>query len=162
MIDRPSPGPAGKIQMISPTKPQGGSAGATPAYRQAKILQTCSLQSHSVSRGTRRLWCYGSVPTAPPDFTPDALKEKQGVSGNLAPATWPLWQVITILCFTSPTHKSRITISPLNTFSPFDGSCYNYIAIAGYLISFIALWWSVQMNNLSILQTNRYTEVLEK
>lgn len=85
----------------------------------------CCLQSHSISRGTRRLLCYGSVPTASPDFTPDIPKERQGVSRNLAPATCPLWQVITILCFTSPAHKNRKTISPLNTFSPFDDSCYS-------------------------------------
>lgn len=38
--DRRSSDPVGKIQMVSSTKPQGDSAGATPAHRQASILQT--------------------------------------------------------------------------------------------------------------------------
>lgn len=40
LLIKDSPDPAGKIQLISPTKPQGGSAGATPGIQQANILQT--------------------------------------------------------------------------------------------------------------------------
>lgn len=127
------------------------------AHRQANILQTWAFYRATVLQEVQEDSCVIAVSLL---LLLTAPKEKQGVSGDLAPATCPLWQVITILCFTSPTHKIRIRNSPLNTFSLFDGSFYNYIIIAGYYISCIILWWSVQMSNLSILQTNWDIEML--
>lgn len=60
-IDRPSPDPAGKIQVISATKPQGGSAGATSAHRQANIRQTCAAYRATVFQEVQEDSCVMAV-----------------------------------------------------------------------------------------------------
>lgn len=109
---------AEKIQVISPTKSQGGSAGATPGTQASQYptdmgcLQSTELQE---MQEDPVLW---QCPSASPDCTPDAPKEKQECqkpgSCHLPPLTGHHHSL-----FHYPSHKITITISPLNTFSPF-------------------------------------------
>lgn len=90
MIDKPSPDSAEKIQVISPTKAQGGSAGATPGTQASQYPTGMGCLQSTVLQEMQEDPVLWQCPSASPDCTPDAPKEKQGVSGNLAPATCPL------------------------------------------------------------------------
>lgn len=149
------PNPKRRIWLISPATPLRRLCRSYPCAQASQYPKAVHrVQTHSISRCTRRLLSYGSVPTPCLEFVPDALRKKWGALESVVPVTHPLWQVTVVLSFVFPTYKITITITPLNTFSPLDGGCYNYnITIAGYYISLTALWRSVQVSNLSILQS---------
>lgn len=89
------------------------------------------LTEHSTSRDARRSCvmavsqCFSWLHTWCPEGEAGSVR-KPG-SCHLPPLTGHHHSL-----FHYPSHKIRIAISPLNTFSPFDGTCYTYIIIAGY------------------------------